>query len=213
MNMSRHANAIPWKTMIILQRILVRLFVLNTWKCWICVCAASILYPQLIRFCGQWSHYLYLCICIFVYLCICVYLTPPTDPSLWTVIALWGWVGYLGDTCCLIFLHIFKTDQITKVEKAVFTAHNMWLKCITYMSTISVSHMEKKTKRTRALAGALYAVMCSSSSGATPNYALKVKIPFDCEGYSTFTPTRNASWSWWYLNVVFVSTLSVSVSA
>ena len=143
----------------------------------------------------------------------CEYLTPPTDPSLWTVIALWGWVGYLGDTCCLIFLHIFKTDQITKVEKAVFTAHNMWLKCITYMSTIAVSHLGRKTKRTLALAGALYAVMCNSSSGAAPNYALKVKNPFDCQGYSTFTPTRNASWSWWYLNVVFVSTLSVSVSA
>ena len=218
MNRSRHANANPWKTMIIdnsrgnpFSFICFKYMeVLN-----ICLCCKYLISPTdpFLWTVIALFVFVYLYICVLVYLCICVYLTPPTDPSLWTVIALWGWVGYLGDTCCLIFLHIFKTDQITKVEKAVFTAHNMWLKCITYMSTISVSHMEKKTKRTRALAGALYAVMCSSSSGAAPNYALKVKIPFDCQGYSTFTPTRNASWSWWYLNVVFVSTLSVSVSA
>ena len=56
----------------------------------------------------------------------CEYLTPPTDPSLWTVIALWGWAGYLGDTLCLIFAYFF-LQQINKFDKHGLTWNEAFL--------------------------------------------------------------------------------------
>ena len=42
---------------------------------------------------------------------------PHTDPSLWTVIALWGWGGHLGDTRhCLAYKHIFHKHMTSKYQ-------------------------------------------------------------------------------------------------